>query len=417
MPALFLTDGAFALTALAIALGLLLPGRGPGRLAMGLCLAAALVALVMPVRSVVSFGVSLLAVALVYTLRPFGSAVPLLALPSLSPFARYLNAVVGFEWRLALSGAAGEAFVLMGREVSVRGTEIVLDGRAFGVDAACTGLHMALSAGGLALLLVAVVEWRAGRVLRVSALAAVLLATLALVLISNLARIIVLVERGWGPEHALHGATGLVAFFLYVSLPLLLGLPWLVRQDWAARAVRRDGFSRKRGSAQAKRPRWKLGGLALATLGFAFAKTRPPAPVATPGALAACHGQTPERRAHDVLAYRFSDALVYHKPIGAFYHAEHSPLICWRGSGYALGAVREAAAPDGEGRVYLATLERGGERLYTAWWMSNGERRTIRQATWRADMARGAAAYALVNVTAASPEALGCWVGELYGGG
>ena len=415
MSDLYITDGAFWLTCLAVAVAFLRLGRGAGRYAGVAALLAAAAMMVVPSGSVLSFGVSLLAVGAVYAVRPYASAVPLLALPLLSPFARYLNAVVGFEWRLGLSAVAGRAFEAMGREVTVRGSEIVLDGRAYGVDAACTGLHMLLSGLALALLLVAVSEWRVGRTLRWWVVSGVLATAGGLVLGSNLARILVLVDRGWGAEHALHGVTGLVCFGAYVSVPLLAGMTWLVRQEWALRAERDVGVSHLR-------QRWRLAvplALSAALLAWgirsgAFAKTQNAALDVTPAVAAALHHQRPEARAHGVAAYRFTDAIVFRKPIGAFYHAEHSPLICWRGSGYEIVGVARRAAPDGVGELYVGTLHRGGEELRTAWWMSNGARNTIRQVAWRADMAGGAAAYALVNVTAADEAALACWVEELW---
>ena len=227
MAALFVTDAAFYLTLGAVALACLRAGHGPARYGLALAIATGALALVLPVRSVLSFGVSLLAVGLVYALRPYASALPLLALPLLSPFARYLNAVVGFEWRMGLSAAAGRVFGMLGRDVHVAGTSIVLDGRAFGVDAACAGLHMLLTGLAAALLLLAATEYRTVRVWRVWAAAGVLAATVALVAVSNLARILVLVERGWGPEHVLHEWTGLLCFGVYVMAPVAAGVTWL----------------------------------------------------------------------------------------------------------------------------------------------------------------------------------------------
>ena len=408
MAALYLTDGAFWLSLLTAALASVRAGRGPARLALAGALFVGLLAPVLPVRSVVSFGVSLLGVGLVYALRPYASALPLLALPLLSPFARYLDAVVGFEWRLGLSAAAGEVFGVWGREVSVDGTSILLDGRAFGVDAACAGLHMLLTGLATALLLAAVTEWRTRRVWRWWVALGILAAALALTLVSNLARILVLVERGWGAGHPLHEPVGLACFAAYVLLPLAAGVTWLGRQSWATAAPSSATRS------ELRRVGWRVAGVALGVACLAFAKTRQPAAVSPGDGAVALYGQVPERRAHDVLAYRFADALVFRKPIGAFYHAEHSPLICWRGSGYEIAEVSLREAGDG-GHYYVGTLRRGGERLHTAWWMSNGERATVDQLTWRADMAQGAPAYALVNVTASSAAALACWVGELRG--
>jgi len=44
--------------------------------------------------------------------------------------------------------------------------------------------------------------------------------------------------------------------------------------------------------------------------------------------------------------------------------------------------------------------------LYTAWWYDNGIRQPIRPFDWRWDLLHGAPAYAVVNVTASTPQDL-----------
>ncbi len=418
MADLFLTDGAFWLTLLACAVAMVRPGRGPLRHGLAWCVVAAALATLVPLRSVLGFGVSLLALGGVYLARPYRSVLPLLALPLLSPFARYLDSVAGVELRLGLSDAAGRAFRMLGREVAVRGTEIALDGVAFGVDEACAGLHMLLVGLAVALLLLAVTELRGGKPFRLWVAVGVLAATVGLVLISNLSRIIVLVDRGWGPETAWHTWVGLLCFGVYVLVPLAVGVAWLGGQAWATREAaegRPSIFTRmlegRRFRGLAFRATFLLGVGAL----FAFAKTRPAEVSEAVRTMPQLCGQTPELREHDVLAYRFADALVYHKPIPAFYNAEHSPLICWRGSGYEIVDIRKERLGGGGGGqdIYRGTLRRDGHQLQTAWWMSNGEQVTVEQWTWRSEMATGAPAFALVNVTAVGEPELMCWVEEL----
>jgi type VI protein secretion system component Hcp len=50
----------------------------------------------------------------------------------------------------------------------------------------------------------------------------------------------------------------------------------------------------------------------------------------------------------------------------------------------------------------MATLEKGSEKLYTAWYYSNGKTTTVNQLTWRKDMLQGAKPYAVINITSAS---------------
>src|SRR5205823_6553065 len=88
-----------------------------------------------------------------------------------------------------------------------------------------------------------------------------------------------------------------------------------------------------------------------------------------------------------------------------WWSADHSPTTCWTGSGYELRRVRETSM--GNRPAYVAELHKNGQRLYTAWWFSNGRYQTtsqidfrwrMAQATWQAN----ARVFRLVNVTAGS---------------
>ena len=184
---------------------------------------------------------------------------------------------------------------------------------------------------------------------------------------------------------------------------------------WRSGAPRSPGWWRSA-------PRWRtLATGVILFCGAAFAVQRAataPPPTGIAGAQL-IDGVAPETRPGGVMAYRLPDALLYVKPIPAFYHAEHSPAVCWRGSGYRFADVdRRPVGGSTGGEVYTARLRpaagAGGETLYTAWWMSNGARRTVDQAAWRSDMAAGAAPYALVNVSAATPAELAGAVARLY---
>ena len=97
--------------------------------------------------------------------------------------------------------------------------------------------------------------------------------------------------------------------------------------------------------------------------------------------------------------------LVYVKSIPGWYSTEHTPLICWRGSGYEFGKVWEQKASGTA--CYAGVLEKKGEpSLYTAWWFDNGQEQTIAQARWRWLDAGGAPGFSLVNVTARDRQTL-----------
>jgi exosortase N len=105
-----------------------------------------------------------------------------------------------------------------------------------------------------------------------------------------------------------------------------------------------------------------------------------------------------------VTKYSTPETLVYLKPVQAFYSTEHHPLICWEGSGYKFQKVQERQV--GNRTIYTGELEKGNEKLYTAWWMDNGEHQTIAQLDWRWRMLKGEDTFRLVNVTVARQEEL-----------
>ena len=410
---LFLLDGAFALTIAAAVLSMRRPGRGLARFAMPLALVFILGYSVIPTRSVLSFGLSLFVVGIVCRLRPFRSAIPLACALLINPFLRYFDALAGFELRLWLSNTAGEILLLFGREVEVIGNVLWLSGQPFSVDAECVGIYLMLTALSVSVLSLAMAEVQSKRQFRWPFLVAVVGLSFVAVIAANLMRILTLVVTGWGPEHTLHGPVGLLAFAAYVLLPLVFGTRWLSKQSFAVQGDREELSPKPQFRRGAKL--WKLVRmttlvmLSLSFLVFQAHREAIEAPQAKP-----LFGAHPASRANGVLGYSFADAIVYIKPVPAFYHAEHSPTICWRGSGYQFSQIERKVLPQG-GEVFTARLLRDEVVLYTAWWMDNGEIQTLQQGEWRRRMAVGEAPFQLVNVTTDSQEDLSCWIDELYG--
>ena len=409
---LFLIDGAFALTAAAATVSMAKRGRGLGRFGLPLALVFLLGYTVVPTRSVLSFGASLLMVGLVYRWRPFRSAIPMFCALLINPFLRYFDALAGFELRLWLTDIVGEVLLLFGRQVEVVGNVIWLSGQPFSVDAECVGIYLMLTALAVSVLCLALAEFQSKSTFRWPFIAAVIGLSFAAVIAANLMRILTLVVTGWGPNHMLHGPVGLLAFAGYVLLPVALGTRWLAKQTWGI--VREVQLPPKPNSRSRSTP-WKLAQIVMVplfVLGFiVFQGHRPvyEAPIAK-----ALFGLQPELRANGVIGYSFTDAIVYVKPVPAFYHAEHSPTICWRGSGYQFSQIERKALPQG-GEVFTARLIRDDVVLYTAWWMDNGEVQTLQQGEWRRRMVVGEAPFQLLNITTDTADDLACWIDELYG--
>jgi exosortase N len=98
------------------------------------------------------------------------------------------------------------------------------------------------------------------------------------------------------------------------------------------------------------------------------------------------------------------DLLLYLKTIPEFFSAEHTPLFCWKGTGYIFKEIKKTTIQGHE--IYIGHLRKSGDLLYTAWWYSNGTLHTIDQLTWRLQMLTGKPRFVLVNVTADSEDVL-----------
>jgi len=105
-------------------------------------------------------------------------------------------------------------------------------------------------------------------------------------------------------------------------------------------------------------------------------------------------------------------ALIYHKPCSNFWSADHNPSICWKGSGYVFKTEQVKLINGIE--IYTAGLVKDkDEKLFTAWWFTNGETITNNQLNWRWQMISGAPDFAMINVTCNSEAELEKQVAEL----
>ena len=100
--------------------------------------------------------------------------------------------------------------------------------------------------------------------------------------------------------------------------------------------------------------------------------------------------------------------LIYIKPLKSFYTTEHSPMICWKGSGFVFQKIEKIKVNNAE--IYTGILTKDNSTMYTAWWFENewGER-TVDQIVWRwATFTEGCypktsgGHFRLVNVNAAN---------------
>lgn len=340
----------------------------------------------------------------------------LVALLLLSPGLRYFSALFTFPIRLQLSEWAGGLLRLAGADVRAEGNVLIRQSAAgapveMAVDPACMGLQMTGVSLLVALFLLIWREKQTRKAVPVGWVPAYGLAAFGLTIVCNLFRIVLLVLFGAMPGTWAHEAIGLLCIVAYAWLPA-----------WLLAGLLVDRFGRPDQQTAPGRPLIlsAIGGLSLLALGFGImaftARPNEPDPSDTAQRWQRYFAgtepylrQPPAAWQQKTLPNGFvrltkPGILIYLKPQTDWFSADHSPMTCWRGSGYELRQVRETVLNGHP--AYIGELRRQGKTLYTAWWFSNGRTTTISQLTMRGRMLRGEPRFVLVNVTTANRKAV-----------
>ncbi|MDO6390123.1 exosortase N [Pontibacter sp. BT731] len=326
------------------------------------------------------------------------SLYPLLLVLVASPIFQYVANIVSFPLRLQLTSWAVAALQAMGTEAEAAGNLILVNGEEFAVDPACAGLSMLSLTFILAVFLLARLQHSKQLVWPLWLLGALLGLMLLLNLVSNLLRILLLVWFKVLPDNPMHDVLGLLCLALYALVPFYLVAQFLHRRFGKAIPTKEvQPTVSLRGSLLLN----YLMLLMLVGTGAGIKGENKSKAMAVTPQLAGFESQL---MPNGVTQYSNQETLVYLKPVQAFYSTEHHPLICWEGSGYKFRRVQQRQV--GSRTIYVGELEKGNEKLYTAWWMDNGQHQTIEQWDWRWRMLKGEAGFRLVNVTVAHQEEL-----------
>jgi exosortase N len=318
----------------------------------------------------------------------------------MSPFIQQITVILGFPIRLELSRWAGYLLTLIGVDVQVEGNVMILDGAAFSVDEACIGLNMLATSLLMGVFLLA----HQYRTRRLSLPFCYMLLFFILVFIlnvgSNLLRIVVLVLFRIGPEHSLHEWIGVACMLIYIVVPLYFIGRWLVGKF--GKPLNRDEADTPVRITSRGRLALTVISIALVLVGFGIRQSRSASTV--PHILFQREGFETTLLDGGVTKVYNDDLLLYFKTIPEFFSAEHTPLFCWRGTGYTFSEIKKRTIQGHE--VYIGHLQKTGSTMHTAWWYSNGTLHTIDQVTWRLHMLTNKPRFVLVNVTAASEDIL-----------
>lgn len=310
----------------------------------------------------------------------------------IAPAIDFMVNVFTFPIRLWLTGVAGNILAGINPAVTTAGNMILLGSNEFSVDPACMGLQMMLTSLLCGMMLIAFYQRRYQKVLPFTGVLVVLLTIAGLNITANLFRIILLVQFALPPEAMAHDAMGIATLLIYVILPLLPGVKWMLQRYGKAKPVHT-------GVQPPPLYGWLLHGvLAAGIIGGHFF---------IPGKRAAS-GEMDQQVKHlpgysyavlddHVIKQTRANALLYVKGIPGFYFTDHQPMICWKGSGFGFYKIAEVTIADT--KVYTAELQKENTTLYTAWWYESRTRHSNSQLEWRWDALCSGNNYYLVNIT------------------
>lgn len=306
-----------------------------------------------------------------------------------SPAIDNITGVFTFPIRLGLSGMAGRLLHLVNPAITTSGNLILVGNSEFSVDTACMGLQMLLTSLLCGVALIALYQRRLQRVLSSPLLLLVLVFIIVLNVITNLFRIILLVQFALPPGTAAHEMGGIVTLLIYVVLPLLFLLPRLIKQFGKTPV---PGPPAPVPFGYGMGLQWLLAAGIIGIHCWAPSKA-----AAHPMPVKRLPGYTYTILPDNVVKATNAATLLYVKPVKGFYFTEHQPMICWKGSGFEFHKVKEASI--GGTRIFMAELKKDNSTLYTAWWYESSARATNSQLEWRWDAGINGNSYALVNVT------------------
>jgi exosortase N len=349
-------------------------------------------AIFIPVRTTIFL--ALLFTCLFFLENFFGkiSAMLLFLLVLISPIFQYISNLIGFPVRLWLSDIASSVLGMLGTDTYANGNMIMQGNNEFSVDQACAGLNMLATSLIISLFAMAHFQKRLNRRLSILNILFLLSLTICLNIACNLIRIVLLVQFRISPESIYHDIIGMLCLLIYVIGPLLFLVKIAVRKYGKCFSAdnRHDSFS-----AVLRYP-WLHVSL-LAIILFASFRLTSMDRIAPSINAIEVPGYKKQALSSGVLKFESEDGLIYLK-FGAFYAPEHNPMVCWEGSGYTFRFIKKERC--GSTEIYTGILEKGKDKIYSAWWFDNGKIRTIDQFNWRWRAARGEGNFYLVNANA-----------------
>ncbi|KOY85223.1 hypothetical protein AD998_02805 [bacterium 336/3] len=311
-----------------------------------------------------------------------------------SPVFDYLFSVWSFPLKIGISEVTAIAFNNLGLKAFAEGNVVILRGKHFTVDDACMGLKLFSLAYLFSWILLALIEKKLQKELSWVFLSSIFIGVFFLNIFANFVRILLLVFFQIPPENSLHEWIGIASVLVYIILPIGIFIKWFFRKE---KLVYQEFINKF--SATSRKQYVVFGGVFLIVLLMSFLlKRHENILIKHQNIVLQIPLLQKKELPNDIIQFNNDKILVYQKLLKNFYSIEHSPLICWKGSGYTFEQVKKSKINNTE--IWLGVLRKDNSQLYTAWWMDNGEKQSIHLWDWRWQWLKTGKPYYLLNITA-----------------
>lgn len=361
-----------------------------------------LLSLLLPLNTILYFAFSFTVLLILETFYGKTNSLLFFLLIFLSPVFQYFINVFSFPIRLRLTEWSGRIMNVIGIENSVQGNMIFCRGNEYAVDPSCMGLNMLL----LSMIGAIVIAGQHKSIVQSKKamlwINVVLMTALLLNISANILRIILIVQFNILPGTILHEITGIACFLFYIILPLY----FIVKRIASFIKPGTLPVSADKEKIIPVRKTWGINFFIIPILVIASFKNLELKKefVDNWPTIKKLGDYSAQSLPQLTLKLEKKGLLVYIKKIPAFYNADHTPYICWKGSGYTFENIEEekiAGIP-----VYAGKLKNDTGELFTAWWYVSKDKSTLDQRVWRWDMLTRRRNYFVINVTTASKAAL-----------
>lgn len=352
----------------------------------------ALLSLILPAQSTIYFSIVFTVLLLFENFIGKTNIASLFILIIVSPLFKFFSDTLGFPLRLWLSKIVAQTMTFVGMQAKSAGNIIYIDEYEFYIDQACAGpnmLHVSLLIG---IFMLSAQQKKQQQIVPLFSYTFFLSLIFILNICSNFSRILLIVIFKIMPGTMLHEFVGILSMLVYVILPLFYLSKIFVRYLGKPDQNVSEQFWGKLWT-RSSNPTLQIGLLVLLALLILRPKSAETANAIVLTTNIPGYKKTSLK--HQVTKFENSRAIIYFKPT-PFYAPEHNPMICWTGSGYEFKFIEKRTIKGVE--IYTGILEKGKDKLYSAWWFDNGQVKTIDQLQWRWDSAKGQGPFYLVNV-------------------